>query len=232
MLQAGDKVKFLNSRGGGVVTRVVDSRTVLVATEDGFEIPTLVSELLKMDPEDAGGRFFEESYAVNLPPKGPEAEKQQEKYGSLPESAIRNRKKEEVLLAFIPHDQKWLITGMLDIFLINNSSWDVLYSIFLEDDQNRLQGKDYGSVYAGTHLLIATIDREALPGWLSGEVQLLFHKDQPESVIPPFNAAFRIQGQKFFREGNYRETLADLGKGIVLKLFSTGDLNPPGEKAG
>ncbi len=35
----GDKVVFLNEKGGGIVTRVVDEEIVHVSIEDGFEIP-------------------------------------------------------------------------------------------------------------------------------------------------------------------------------------------------
>jgi hypothetical protein len=79
-------------------------------------------------------------------------------------------------------------------------------------------------VFADTHLLLGTIDREALPFWLNGEIQLLFHKDRPGEIIPPFNAGFRIQGQKFYQEANYKDTFLDMGKGIMVKLFSIGEL--------
>jgi len=42
----GDKVKFLNETGGGIVRDIVDPDMVMVETEDGFEIPFMTSELL------------------------------------------------------------------------------------------------------------------------------------------------------------------------------------------
>ena len=42
----GDKVNFLSSVGGGVITKIVDSRMVMVEIEDGFEIPCLMSDLV------------------------------------------------------------------------------------------------------------------------------------------------------------------------------------------
>ncbi len=42
----GDRVKFLNDTGSGVVTRVVDNDLVMVSTDDGFEYPVMKSELL------------------------------------------------------------------------------------------------------------------------------------------------------------------------------------------
>ena len=41
----GDKVNFMSTVGGGKVTKIIDSRMVMVEVEDGFEIPTLISDL-------------------------------------------------------------------------------------------------------------------------------------------------------------------------------------------
>ena len=58
VLNVGDKVKFLNASGGGVVAKLIDSRTVSVLIEDGFEIPTLISELIRIVPDVPAARFF------------------------------------------------------------------------------------------------------------------------------------------------------------------------------
>jgi hypothetical protein len=39
MIKIGDKVKFLNDVGGGVVTRFLNKNMVMVENYDGFEIP-------------------------------------------------------------------------------------------------------------------------------------------------------------------------------------------------
>ena len=50
----GDKVKFLNDVGGGVVTRIIDKTLVGVLVDDGFEVPVMASELIKTEsaPEE------------------------------------------------------------------------------------------------------------------------------------------------------------------------------------
>ena len=53
--KSGDKVKFLNEKGGGTVVRLIDSRMALVSIEDGFEIPVLMSDLV-IDPASAEAR--------------------------------------------------------------------------------------------------------------------------------------------------------------------------------
>ena len=44
----GDKVKFLNEKGEGTITRIINVATVGVTVEDGFEIPYAISNLILM----------------------------------------------------------------------------------------------------------------------------------------------------------------------------------------
>jgi len=43
-IKVGDKVRFLNSTGGGVVRSFKGKDQVLVEDEDGFEVPALIRE--------------------------------------------------------------------------------------------------------------------------------------------------------------------------------------------
>lgn len=56
--QPGDKVRFLNTNGGGVVTKIISPSLVSVAIEDGFEIPTLISELIRVESKESASGFF------------------------------------------------------------------------------------------------------------------------------------------------------------------------------
>ena len=46
----GDKVKFLNEQGGGVVSEILNKKIVKLITDDGFEIPYFVHTLLSVEP--------------------------------------------------------------------------------------------------------------------------------------------------------------------------------------
>ena len=223
-LKIGDNVKFLNSTGGGVISKIIDSRMVSVAVEGGFEIPTLVSELLRLDKTDAGGRFFNENFAVTVgAEQEPPAPVTDERVAQLSSEVVKSRKTEEILLAFVPHDQRWLITGLVDIYLINNSSYDVIYSCFKPEPDGGFSGVDYGSIFSDSKLLLRTIEREELADWTEGTLQFLFHKEKVNAILPPFNAEYKIQGKKFYSEDSYRESRFTEGKGIVVKLTSVSD---------
>lgn len=50
-LRIGDKVRFLNEVGEGVVSRIKDKQTVFVEMQDGFEIPFLINQLVPIHTE-------------------------------------------------------------------------------------------------------------------------------------------------------------------------------------
>jgi hypothetical protein len=184
----------------------------------------MIGELIKMDPKDSAARFFEAHYNIDLPAQPEESEEpadsDDDRLINLPHHVTADRKSEDIYLAFVPHDQKWLITGQMDVFLVNNSSYDILYNIFSKTAIGHYNGVDYGSIFPDSKLLIATINREQLTHWTEGSIQFLFHKEQCLSLLPPFNAEFRVEGKKFYKEGNYREHLVIQAKGIVVKVLS------------
>ena len=65
----GDKVKFIDQQGQGVVTRIINPSTVGVTT-DGFELPCLVTNLIKVEkPSSAAERLFYEGKATYGSPR-------------------------------------------------------------------------------------------------------------------------------------------------------------------
>lgn len=44
-MKIGDKVRYLNAVGGGVITRIGEKGVVTVLEEDGFETPVLANDV-------------------------------------------------------------------------------------------------------------------------------------------------------------------------------------------
>ena len=51
-MKIGDKVRFLSEMGGGKVAGFRGKDIVLVEDEDGFEIPTPITEVVVIDTDD------------------------------------------------------------------------------------------------------------------------------------------------------------------------------------
>lgn len=227
--QVGDKVKFLNTSGGGYVSKIISPTLVNVMIEDGFEIPTMTSELIKIEPKGKAERMFDERFEVpvttsqRLAVRGQQSAVSGQNSASNIQNSDRSSQNSElpdrqtplgnysfitkntpgVYLAFVPHDQKWFVTGMVEVYLINNTSMNVLYCFFLEGEKIII-GKDYDVLFSGNKILIETIDRDELLKWTKGIVQVLFYNEEPEKVYLPVSSEFDISPNRFNDEHNYK----------------------------
>jgi hypothetical protein len=220
--QVGDRVKFLSTTGGGTVSRIISPTMVNVMIEDGFEIPTMTSDLVKVDPQGKAERMFDDSrqssarYSQKIVPAPEPPAKKYPVPESPPETvpdrqtplgnfSFLARNTPGVYLAFVPHDQKWLVTGTIEVYLVNHTQSDVLYAFFLEDE-NSLAGKDYDILFRQNKIMIDAIDRDDLLKWTKGLVQLIFFDEKPEKIFLPVSSEFDISTSRFNDEQNYRNT--------------------------
>ncbi|OYT14073.1 MAG: hypothetical protein B6I19_01745 [Bacteroidetes bacterium 4572_114] len=113
----GDKVNFLNEHGGGVVCKVVSSNLVYVRIEDGFEIPTMTAELVKVvdSTQQAGDMFVDKFTADNFAERGHSEEKEVE---------------EEVVF-----DDR---TSPLDIFRAKGNDKNGVYLLYFKDLSSKI----------------------------------------------------------------------------------------------
>ena len=213
--KVGDKVKFLNEKGGGVVSKIVSGSLVYVATEDGFELPTATGDIIKMNPESKAEKMFSEDFDVDI---SKTSEETKTGFSPLPSGKIKAGAEETpaYYLAFVPADQQWFITGDIEVRLINHTKSDILYNLLLQDNDKDYFGFDYGSVEAGSSIVIDNIDREALPGWIDGIVQIMVHSE--EEAFLPLHCNFHIKAGKFSSEGSYQESGLLNKKAIIYSL--------------
>ncbi|MEJ5302885.1 MAG: DUF2027 domain-containing protein [Bacteroidales bacterium] len=227
-LQPGDKVKFLNQQGGGTIVRIIKPGLVAVLIDDGFEIPTPESELVKIGGESAAARYFSETShekprasenSTSKPQKPDSSGHLTESYvEALPTSARGSSNVPGIYLAFEPLDQKWLISGSLELTLSNLSDYDVIYTLFHKTPGGGYTGRDYGNIPPMHKAIIDVIKREDLDYVADGIVELMFIKDKMPSVWLPSVAAFKIKSVRFTKEDNYK-TYAFLNrKAFVYQL--------------
>lgn len=67
--EIGDKVKFLNQVGGGIVTRVTDD-FIFVEDDTGFDIPMQPEQLIRMADQKGAAKMFNATMEEHLKGKG------------------------------------------------------------------------------------------------------------------------------------------------------------------
>ena len=258
----GDKVKFLNTKGGGIVSKIISPTLVNVMIEDGFEIPTVTSEIIKVDQQGKVASMFDEEFPVGRWPlavgsqqsavSGSQSQDHRQDNGPRPTAnrqpdnsqrptangqpeepdrqtplgnySFRAKNTHGVYLAFVPHDQKWMVTGIVEIYLVNYTPMNVLYAFFLEGEK-KLFGKDYDVLFAGNKILIDTIDRDELLKWTKGIVQLIFFHENPEKIYMPVSSEFDLSPSRFNDEHNYKASQFMEESLLLVSLAQTAALS-------
>jgi len=230
--KVGDKVKFLNEQGGGVVSKIISASMVNVMISDGFEIPTMTGELLKVGESGAVASMFDEDFKVDI--KKEEIERLQQlepedsRSSALGNYAFRVKNSSGVYIAFVPQDQKWLVTGEIEIYIVNHSDYDVFFNLFLKNEDALFVGADYDVIEPHSKVLLDTIDREEIESWLKGIIQLMFHTDEMDRVFKPVHAEFNIKAPRLFKETNYKESEFIEEKSLLYSVSTLTELETSG----
>lgn len=220
--KVGDKVNFISSVGGGKVTKIIDTRMVMVEVEDGFEIPTLITDLVldyRSQPQ-----VSRQQQVVDTVQKEIQSKEllEQERADAARKGELRRfakeAEKEGVYLAFIPHEQQWLLTGAMDVVLVNHTPYEMLYTFTIKEEE-KFVNVDYGQVDKHEKVVIESISRDDLEYWLNGIVQAVFTKEESDNVLLPLNAPFSLRPGRFFKEGSYAAS-GILGEKAVMICLS------------
>lgn len=226
--KVGDRVKFLSSTGKGIIRSFTSTNVANVEDESGFEIPTLVSELLLDSCEDKAGAYFcskeETEEVIAQEPQKETAQSQSDcscgRISKLFLNRLRHQTSQGVYLCFVPHEQKWLVYGDIDVYLVNYTNNRIIYSILLSDSEKGFISKDFGTLEGEEKVLLDTIEREETELWKRGCVQLMFHNDEARNVLQPVSCKMKVRTNRFFTEGSFTENAFFSDKAIVYPVCS------------
>ncbi len=140
-LRIGDKVRFLNEEGGGIVTRYKDKDTVFVEIEDGFEVPYPVKYLVVTETELIVNR---EAENIDLEPN------------ITPDEAV--------YFVVEPDHELPLLVDEYSIYLFNQSSFNIYFTYSIKDGP-LFQTLKHGELGSFQKLLLKKIKKKQLKEW-------------------------------------------------------------------
>lgn len=212
----GDKVRFLNSVGGGVVVRFVSKSIVAVQDEDGFEIPVSVSEVVVIN-EKNDSIFKSESYAFRSSGSVPEAKKaedEEEEEDDYPDFYIPNRKEEEaidpssnsykVLLGFVPFNRQHADRADLDLYVVNDSDYRIAFTIGKWNDKDLLIPIGSGVMEPDSKERICTLGREDFLKLQVFNVSILYFKNRDYQPVVPDQVNLELNPLKFVKANSFK----------------------------
>ena len=193
-INIGDKVRFLNDIGGGIVTKIVDANTVMVLNEeDEFEIPSLKKNLVVVEP--AGGEQASQQNTTNIASES---------------STVSHKKeplfveKEEVYVAFAPRQGYNPTESPLELYLINDTKHILLYG-FYDQKGNKMEGQTAGNLDPKSKILLSEYDTKELTELSNCFFQILFYKPGESDIKKPLERNIKIQPVKFHKTSSFKD---------------------------
>gem|GEM_PF-3418876 len=226
--KTGDTVKFLNSKGGGVVTRILGKDMVEVTIEDGFGIPVMEHEIIHTGAvQDPSANIFRGETRAN--PSKPVAEPAATRSGlqqSIVPGSFEGRQLEQGLyLAFRPMDQRILTMGDLEVLLVNFTPLPLLVQLYLRK-AGELHFRKQVTLPPKQSVILEQVTRPALESWLQGVIQLMAQPATTVHLPLPVHASYSIKPMKFVRADGYENTNLDPHRVIPFLVKPATQLQP------
>jgi hypothetical protein len=160
-LRIGDKVRFLNEVGEGVITRFKDKDTVFVEVQDGFEIPYLCRHLVPIHTE----------LILN-----PEVENIEMELETILSDSI-------YFIIEPDHDMPMLVSDY-KFYLFNSSSYNVAFTYSVKDNEY-FQTLKHGELGAYQKVFLKQVKKNFFQEYVYHKIECLFYKNMHyKSQIP------------------------------------------------
>lgn len=232
-MKIGDKVQFLSEIGGGIIAGFKGKDIALVEDEDGFQIPTPISDLVVTSTDDEyssskvvakkGGAEAEaanadpDSFSMSVKAKmnayDEEAEAYEEEYDAADrevtyKAPVQERKggnKLNVHYAFVPKDVKNFTKTDFDCYLVNDSNYYVRF-LYMSVEGAEYTLRAEGELEPNTKLYLETFSLDQLNEISRIRLQMLsFKRDKTFVARPVCDVLFKVDKVKFFKLHTFQD---------------------------
>lgn len=201
-MKVGDKVRFLNEVGGGIVKGFQGKDIVLVEDADGFDIPMLIRDCVVIETDD----YNLKRKPAPVAPK-PEDLPKPQKPQLLHPAEMKGGDSLNVALAFVPQDVKVITDTAFETYLVNDSNY-YLYYIYLSAEGKAWKNRSHGLIEPNTKLFLEEFTRDALGEMERLAVQLIpFKEDKTFTKKTSVDVELRIDTVKFYKLHTFRESI-------------------------
>jgi hypothetical protein len=206
----GDKVRFLNAVGEGIITKILSDGTVYVLDETGFDVPVDASELVLINSN------IEKEEPLNITSSIPE-----EDYSAVdffPESeAIKGNEVAKAFFALVPQPGKDATDSDLDTYLINDSNYIGFYNI-IESVNGKSKTLDAGIIEPNTKISLESIMRQQINLAPNYTFQIIFYQGGHYTPVKPVDKKVVLSPLNLYKEKSFKENDFFHEKSILFDL--------------
>lgn len=195
-IQIGDKVRFLNSTGGGVVSGFHSKDQILVEDEDGFEVPALIRECVLVGNSDMQVRSGNRP-KTQAPVEIPAPKKSEPAEVKVVETTEGERL--NVYLAYLPVDPKAFQQTNYEAYFVNDSNYYLFFN-YMNRTNNSWMSRYHGIIEPNTKIFLEEFGKQDLNDLERICVQLVaFKQDKPYSLKNTVSVELRLDTVKFYK---------------------------------
>lgn len=201
-MKIGDKVRFLNTTGGGIV-KGFQGKDIVVIDDDGFDTPVLIRECVVIEPaNDTQVRQSVKPQNVTEPTRTVYQEKPEQ---DVPVTETKEGELITACLAYLPLDEKNLSTSSYECYLVNDSNYFLSYNYMSRAEKGWIS-RAAGTIEPNTKVFLEEFDKTDLNDLEKVCVQFIaFKKDKPFSLKNTCSTEIRIDTVKFYKLHSFRE---------------------------
>ncbi len=211
----GDKVLFLNEKGGGIVTRIIDDEIVYVSIEDGFEIPYVVGDLIKTAHDESNTKTREIFHKTASDP------------GNQRQSPLQLLTHQTdditcgIYLAMVPRNQDQVLASAMDFYLVNHSVYTLYFGLFL-NKSGHFKGVSSGVAGPSSKHHLGKVERTEIEDWNHSLLQALLYRDGKTEIIPPVASHIVFKPVKIYKEESFAFDPLLHQKAMMVKVHTIG----------
>ncbi len=214
-VKVGDRIRFLNDIGGGVVTGFKSTSEVLVEQEDGFEFPFPISECVVVESGSSG----------STQPVVAQAIAKNDRATVVQHSRITTEDRGYLYLAFAPVDMVHLDESAVRVYLVNNGELSRYFSIMsCKASSVEYTCRKSGVIAPNERILVEELPRQNLIQIENLCVQMIGLRSVGTfKVEPPIDKRVNIKLVKFSKRNCFSYNSSLGCEAMVVELSTSGE---------
>ena len=214
MVKIGDKVRFLNAVGGGIVRQIINKELVSVEEEDGFETPVRMNEVVVIASAGevtAEIKGHSEKTVLNFDSEKPVRVKESKDGNEL-----------NVYLAFLPEDVRSLDKSRIDCYIVNDCNYWLMFT-YLSQTGSQWMVRYAGMAEPNQKLHLENFGKEDLNELENLCVQFVaFKRDKSFEQQMPVSVEIRLDTVKFYKLHSFVENDYFTEKALLYPVVKKG----------
>lgn len=199
-MEVGDKVRFLNTTGGGIV-KGFQGKDIVIVDDDGFDTPILIRECIVIKPANEA----QVRQSVKPQTQQTTAYQREPKTETAPVVETKEGERITACLAYLPLDIKTLSTTGYECYLVNDSNFYLSYN-YMSRSENGWINRATGTIEPNTKIFLDEFSKADLNDLEKVCVQFIpYKKNKPFSLKNPCSSEIRIDTVKFYKLHSFRE---------------------------